>query len=125
MTLRQLLATAILACASTATFAGGEFFEVGKTYLFVPRLNMVMVGTVAQVTDHEIVFTNRSLLSESKAAATVMSDDAKSGKIKSLAIANYLKSDKEKRAKMIESGPLKDVPTSYSRAEMTAMRVDG
>lgn len=124
MTLRQLLATAVLACASTVTCAGGEFFEVGKTYLFVPRLNMVMVGTVAQVTDHEIVFTNRSLLSESKAAATVMSDDAKSGKIKSLAIANYLKSDKEKRAKMIESGPLKDVPTSYSRAEMTAMRVD-
>lgn len=124
MTLRQLTAAAFLVFASTATFAGSEFFEVGKTYLFVPRLNMVMLGTVSQITDHEIVFTNRSLLKQSKAAATVMSDDAKSGKIKSMAIANYLKSDKDQRAKMIESGPLKDVPTSYSRAEMTAMKVD-
>ena len=124
MTLRQLSATALLALLSSVTFAGGEFFEVGKTYLFVPRLNMVMIGTVTQITDHEIVFSNRSVLKQSKAAATVMSDDAKSGKIKSMAIANYLKSDKAKRAVMIESGPLKDVPTSYSRAEMTAMKVD-
>lgn len=124
MMLRKLLAAAVLVLVSSATFAGGEFFEVGKTYLFVPRLNMVMVGTVSQVTDHEIVFTNRMLLKESRAAATVMNDDAKSGKIKSQAIANYLKSDNEKRLTMVESGPLKDVPTSYSRAEMTAMKVD-
>lgn len=124
MTFRQLLAVATLVLASSVSFAGNEFFEVGKTYLFVPRLNMVMVGTVSQITDHEIVFTNRMLLKESKSAATVMNDDAKSGKIKSQAIANYLKSDKEKRVSMVESGPLKDVPTSYSRAEMTAMKVD-
>jgi len=124
MKLRQILAAATLVLASNVAFAGGEFFEVGKTYVFVPRLNMVMVGTVTQVTDHEIVFTNRMLLKESRAAATVMNDDAKSGKIKSLAIANYLKSDKEKRAALVESGPLKDVPISYSRAEMTAMKVD-
>lgn len=124
MKLRQLLAVTTLALASSVSFAGGEFFEVGKTYLFVPRLNMVMVGTVAQVTDHEIVFTDRMLLKASKAAATVMNDDAKSGKIKAQAIADYLKSDKAKRAAMVESGPLKDVPTSYSRAEMTAMKVD-
>lgn len=124
MILRQLSAVAILALASTVSFAADEFFEVGKTYLFVPRLNMVMVGTVSQVTDHEIVFTNRSLLKASKAASTVMNDDAKSGKIKANAIADYLKSDKTKRAAMVESGPLTDVPTSYSRAEMTAMKVD-
>lgn len=125
MKLKQLSAAIVLSLAAGIACAGGEFFEVGKTYLFVPRLNMVMVGTVTQVTDHEIVFTHRSLLKDSKPAATVMNDDAKSGKIKALAIANYLKSDKDKRAQMIESGPLTDIPTSYSRAEMTAMKVDG
>lgn len=63
-------------------------------------------------------------LRQLSAAATVMNDDAKSGKIKSQAIAHYLKSDKEKRAAMVESGPLKDVPQSYSRAAMTAIKVD-
>lgn len=124
MKLRQLFAAAVLILVSTISFAGDEFFEVGKSYLFVPRLNLVILGTVTQVTDHEIVFTNRMLLKESKAAATVMNDDAKSGKIKSQAIANYLKSDKAKRATLVEAGPLTDIPTSYSRAEMTAMKVD-
>lgn len=124
MKLHQLFAAVLLVLASTVSFASDEFFEVGKTYLFVPRLNLVMVGTVTQITDNEIVFTNRMLLKDSKPAATVMNDDAKSGKIKSEAIANYLKSDKQKRATMVEAGPLKDIPTSYSRAEMTAMKVD-
>lgn len=122
MKFRKLTPIIMLMLYSGITLAADEFFEVGKTYLFVPRINMVMKGTVKQVTDHEIVFTNRYVLKESKAAATVTNDDAKSGKIKSLAMANYLKSTN--KAALLESGPLKDVPTSYSRGALTAIKVD-
>jgi hypothetical protein len=113
--------TAIL--LSSSVFAGDSFFEVGKTYLFTPRMNLVMKGTVAQVTDHEIVFTNRYILKASKASAQVKDNDAKAVALRGAAIAEYLKSDKKQS--LLEASPIKDIPTSYSRSEMTAIKIDG
>lgn len=115
-------AAAVLFSLIANSALAAEFFEVGKTYLFVPRLNMVMKGTVTQVTDHEIVFTNRYVLKASRVPANLANDDVKGGKIKSDAIAAYLKSDK--KATLVEAGQLKDVPTSYSRAALTAIKLD-
>ncbi len=106
---------------SSAVFASDQFFEVGKSYLFIPRLNMVFKGTVTQITDHEIVFTDRATLKSSKAAATVMNDDVKSGKIKSDAIMEFMKS--KNREALLEPSAYKG-PISYSRAEMTAIKID-
>ena len=38
------------------------------------------------------------------------------------AIAEYLKSDKKQS--LLEASPIKDIPTSYSRSEMTAIKID-
>ncbi len=117
----QLAAIAIISVISSATFAAGQFFEVGKSYLFVPRLNMVFKGTVTQVTDQEVVFKDRAILKASKAAATVQNDDAKSGSIKSEAIAEFLKS---KNREALLDPSLVNAPVSYSRSELTAIKID-
>ena len=62
---------------STVVLAADSFFEIGKTYLFTPRMNIVMKGTVTQITNNEIVFTNRYILKASKASAAIKNDDAK------------------------------------------------
>jgi hypothetical protein len=122
MTLSRIMISLAIALATTTLYASDQFFVVGKSYLFVPRLNMVMKGTVTQVTDHEIVFTDRSVLKASKVPASANNDDVKSGKIKSTAIADYLKSDKKES--LLDSGPLRNVAVSYSRSEMTAIKLD-
>jgi hypothetical protein len=83
---------------------------------------MVMKGTVTQLTDHEIVFTDRYILKASK-ATTAKGNDAKAVAINANAIAQYLKS--KNKESLLEASPLKDIPTSYSRSEMTAVKVDG
>lgn len=119
----KLSAVTLVGFLSSTAFAAEEFFEVGKTYLFTPRMNLVMKGTISQITDHEIVFTNRSILKASKASAAIKNDDAKAVAIRGAAIAEYLKSDK--KDSLLVASPLKDVPTSYSRSEMTAVKVEG
>ncbi|EKD70456.1 MAG: hypothetical protein ACD_46C00531G0006 [uncultured bacterium] len=124
MTLKNIFKISIVLAtflANTA-FAADQFFEVGKTYLFVPRMNIVMKGTVTQVTDNEIIFTNRYILKASKASANVKNDDAKAVAIRGAAIAAYLKSDK--KDSLLEASPIKDIPTSYSRSEMTAIKIE-
>jgi hypothetical protein len=108
---------------STTALAAESFFEVGKTYLFTPRMNLVMKGTVVQVTDQEIVFTNRYILKASKASAQIKDNDAKAVALRGAAIAEYLKSDKKQS--LLEASPIKDIPTSYSRTDMTAIKVEG
>ena len=81
-----------------------------------------MKGKVVQVTDQEIVFTDRYILKHSK-ATTPAGNDAKAVTIKANAIAEYLKS--KDKAHLLEASPLKDIPTSYSRSEMTAVKVEG
>lgn len=102
--------------------ASDSFFEVGKTYLFIGRSDVAMKGRVAQVTDQEIVFTDRYILKHSK-ATTPAGNDAKAVAIKAAAIAEYIKS--KDKASLLEASPLKDIPTSYSRSEMTAVKVEG
>lgn len=111
----------LTAIASTNLLAADQFFEVGKSYLFTPRLSMVMKGTVVQITDQEIVFTNRYILKASKASANVK-DEAKGVAMRGAAVAEYLKSDKKQS--LLEPSVIKDVPTSYSRSEMTAIKLD-
>lgn len=106
---------------SSAVFASDQFFEVGKSYLFTPRLNMVIKGTVTQITDQEIVFTDRAILKASKAAATITNDDMKSGKIKSEAIAEFMKS--KNREALLEPSAYKG-PISYSRSALTAVKIE-
>jgi len=114
----------LVSLLSATVFAADQFFEVGKSYLFVPRLDLVMRGTVTQITDQEIVFTDRALLKASKATANVANNDAKSGAIKSAAIMEYLKSDKAKRETLVEASTMKNIPTSYSRSALTAIKID-
>ncbi len=117
----RTLTTLTLTCliASTA-FAAEQFYEVGKSYLFVPRINMVLKGTVTQITDQEIVFDDIAVLKASKAAANVR-DDAKSGKIKSEAVVAFLKS--KNRDALLEPRGF-SAPTSYSRSALTAVKID-
>lgn len=121
--LTKLSAVLLLGFMSCAAFASDQFFEVGKSYLFVPRIGVVMKGTVTQITDQEIVFTDRSILKASKASDKIKNDDAKAANIKGFAIAQYLKSDK--RESLLEPCALKNIPTSYSRSEMTAVKIEG
>lgn len=118
----KISAIALAGMISTTAFATNAFFEVGKSYLFIPRMDLVVKGTVTQVTDHEIVFTDRYLLKASAAAVNADNDDAKSGRTKSAAIAEYLKSNNKEA--LLEEGPLSHIPTSYSRSEMTAIKLD-
>jgi hypothetical protein len=119
----SILSAVVSSCLlATATFAADSFFEVGKTYLFTPRFDIVMKGKVVQVTDQEVVFSNRYALKASKAAARVVNDDVKSRDIKGKAIMAYLKSND--KASLLESNELKDVPVSYSRSNMTAIKLD-
>ncbi len=39
-----------------------EFYQVGKNYLFIPRINQVEKGRVVLVTSQEIVFSKRFVL---------------------------------------------------------------
>lgn len=59
----------------TSTVFAGEnlFFEVGKTYLFIPRIGVVERGIVIKVTDQEVVFNDRSLLITSNLKKVVQS----------------------------------------------------
>ena len=113
---------ALTTLLSTTVLADDSFFEVGKTYLFTPRLDLVMKGKVVQVTPQEVVFTDRYILKASKAAMLAKNDDAKSAMIKSKAIVEYMKS--KNKAALLEPSPLKDLPTSYSRSEMSASKID-
>lgn len=120
MAMRKLLLIVFLATYSGLASAA-EFFEVGNTYIFVPRVNMVMKGKVVKITGQEIVFINRYILKESIPGVNI-SDDHKSGVIKSQAIVNYMKSTN--KASLLEASALKDVPISYSRGALTAIKVD-
>lgn len=120
--MRKLSTAALIGLLSSTAIAADQFFEVGKSYLFVPRLDFVMKGTVTQITDQEIVFTDRSILKASKATANVKNNDLKSAAIKSAAIAEYIKSDKKES--LLESGALKNVPVSYSRGALTAFKLE-
>ena len=111
----SLLLTSML---STTAFAN-DFFEVGKTYLFIPRVDVVMKGKVVQVTDQEIVFTDRYVLKASKIAK---GNDEKAAKLNRAAIAEYLSS--KNKASLLEEIQLKNVPISYSRSAMTAIKID-
>jgi hypothetical protein len=118
----KLSTVILLSFMSCAAFAADQFFEVGKSYLFVPRIGVVMKGTVTQITDQEVVFTDRSILKASKASDKIKNDDAKAANINGAAIAAYLKSDK--RESLLEACALKNIPTSYSRSEMTAVKIE-
>src|SRR3990167_5652252 len=91
------LLTSIL---STAAFSADSFFQVGKNYLFMGRFDLVMKGKVTQVTDQEIVFTDRYILKASK-PTTARMNDSTAVAIKSNAIADYLKSNN--KASLLEA----------------------
>lgn len=88
----------------------GAFFETGKTYLFIPRIDVVIKGTVVEVTDHEVVFTDRHVLKASKSG----------GRQKIAAVKAYLDSD-NKQSLLERSIITQDV--SYSRAHMSAIKL--
>ena len=118
----KLFGVILIGFMSCAAFASDQFFEVGKSYLFVPRVDVVMKGTVAQITDHEIVFTDRYILKASKASSQIKNNPAKAANINGTAILEYMKSDK--KDSLLEATALKNVPTSYSRSEMTAVKLE-
>ena len=119
--INKLSAIALIGFLSGTAFASDQFFEVGKSYLFVPRINMVMKGTVTQITDQEVVFTDRSILKSSKVPASAQNDDSKSAAIKGAAITEFLKS--KNREALLEHSKYAG-PISYSRSALTAIKID-
>ena len=113
--MKKILNTLTLASTlllASAAMASDAFFEVGKSYLVIPRIDVVIKGTVTQVTDQEVVFKDHYELTTSKPG----------GSYKSTAIKEYLNS--KDKASLLERTSLTDTPISYSRANITAIELD-
>ena len=115
---KYIIATAIALSAITASAAANSFYQVGKQYLFVPRLSLVEMGTVVQVTPQEVVFDNLYTVNNS----TSNPSKKDSGKKHSNAIYRYLHS--KDRAKLLTPSSLGEhVRVSYSRANLSGVEV--
>ena len=101
------------------TIPSESFFEVGKCYVFMPRINAFNMGEVVQVTPQEVVFKNIYRVTN------VVKDDADpKAKIEQYQkLVDFINS-KDRTQYLKNTIPGFNPVFSYSRGEMGAIELD-
>ena len=105
-----------------------DFYQVGKCYLFLPRLDAFVYGKISKLTDHEIVFTDKNLVYSQK-ISLILYDSHMTVEQKDKAMLEELNHQKAvlndfMSGKMKLPNTYTTTETAYSRAEMTAIQTE-
>lgn len=106
--------TVIIICMFIATLSHASprrFYEKGQYYLIITRIDAVKHCKLVELAPQEAVFLDCAVLKGSRHA----------GMNKGAVMEKFIKSTD--RLALLEANPLKNIPVSYARANITALKL--